>query len=105
MTEQTKTECAAFKLADGGFECQKCALAWDEGDRRPDCQTLTYARLTAAALEEAERIEQSQRALTMSGLNDPPINRFRHQGQLKRAMELRALARLVDKIKAEGKTA
>jgi hypothetical protein len=101
MTEQTNT-CAALLLPDG-WECEKCALAWDDADERPDCQTLTYARLRQAALNEAEMIEQSQRALTMGDERRPPINKFRQQGQLKRAMELRALARLVDKAREQDK--
>jgi hypothetical protein len=99
MTEQTKPACAALQLTDG-WKCEKCALAWDDGDRRPPCEPLTFTRLKDAALGEAERIEQSQWALTMGGLNDPPINKFRNLERLKRAMELRALARMVDKVRA-----
>lgn len=102
MTEQTNTTCVALKLADNTYECEKCALAWDYGDKAPACLTLTYARLKAAALEEAERIEQSQRALTL--VNDTPgLRRFRYQPELKRAMELKALARLVDKLREQTK--
>jgi hypothetical protein len=101
MTDQTdKPPCVALKLADSTWECEKCALAWDDGDKRPDCLTLTYGRLAAAATEQAERIEQSQRALTL--VNDTPgLRRFRHQGELKRAMELRALVKLVDRVREE----
>lgn len=100
MTDQTKPACVALKLSDSTWECEKCALAWDDGDTRPDCQKLTYARLAAAALEEAERIEQSQRALVLVNAT-PGLRRFRHQGELKRAMELRAVARMVDRVREE----
>jgi hypothetical protein len=94
--------CVALKLSDSTWECEKCALAWDDGDKQPDCLKLTYARLAAAALEEAERIEQSQRALVL--VNDTlGLRRFRHQGEIKRAMELRAVARLVDKTREQDK--
>lgn len=97
-----KQDCAAEHLATG-WECKRCALAWDDIDRRPDCSPLTYARLAAAATAEAERIESSQAALTVGDELNPPIRRFRYQPQLQRAMELRALAELVEKYKALAK--
>jgi hypothetical protein len=89
------TECAAIKQADGRTACERCALAWDDGDTRPPCSPLTYARLALAAIAEAERIEQSQDALIECG-----SRKFRYQPALARALELRKLASLVDKFKA-----
>lgn len=91
------SECAAVEL-DEGMECERCALAWDKADARPPCAPVTFARLRAAALAAAERIEQSQRALVAAGLRG-----FRHQPALAHAMELRRLAALVDAAKAAAK--
>lgn len=87
-------DCQAAPFEGGVWECGRCALAWHEDDRRPPCSPVTYTRLEAAAIEEATKIEQSQRALVAAGLRVRP-----HQPALKRAMELRAIARLVEKIK------
>jgi hypothetical protein len=86
-------KCEAVRIAGVGCECGRCALAWDEGDVRPVCAPVTYARLRDAALTAAERIEQSQRALVAAG-----DRRFRYQPEMQRAMELRAIVRLIDKI-------
>ncbi len=91
--------CKAIKLADG-WECQTCALGWDDGDAKPACQKLTYRRLYEALHDEAMRIEQSQRALT-AGVD--PVNRFRNQDRIRRALELRAAGALIAKGK-EGKS-
>jgi len=91
------SECAAVETGEG-FECDRCALAWDARDARPPCAAVTFTRLRDAALDEADRIEQSQRALVAAGLRA-----FRHQPRLMRAMELRRLAALVDTAKAATK--
>jgi hypothetical protein len=102
MTDTTaKNACSALQLA-GGWECERCALAWDAADTTPACEPVTFTRLRNAALDEAERIEQSQRALTSDAGGMPPLRKLRYQPQLKRAMELRALARMVDKAKEKA---
>lgn len=83
--------CAAI-LVGGTFECERCALAWDDGDRPPLCSTLTYARLKQAAEDEADRIRQSLDAI----IEARPEQKFRNKEQLKKRMEFLALARLVD---------
>lgn len=88
-TTTAPIECKAQLLADG-WECEKCALAWDDGDKAPSCQPLTFKRLHDAAIDEAERIEGSQRALVAS-----EMRKHRYQQALSRAQELRALARMV----------
>jgi hypothetical protein len=99
MAAAKAADCAAI-LAAGGWECQRCALAWDDGDTAPPCEPLTYARLIDACTGEAERLEQSQRALTAG---PEPINKFRNQAMLKRACELRAMQTLIVKAKERGK--
>jgi hypothetical protein len=96
--------CAAVLSAGGTWECERCALAWDDGDKAPACSTVTYSRLRAVAEEEAERIRQSQDAI----LEARPQQRFRNQEQLTKRMAFLALVRLIDKIKAadvKGKAA
>lgn len=84
---------------DGAMVCERCCLAWDVDDKPPPCAAVTFTRLRDAALAEAERIEQSQRALVAAGLRA-----HRYQPALARALELRRLARLVELHKAkEGK--
>ncbi len=92
-----KNECAAEQFAEG-WECERCALAWDDGDRPPPCLALTFTRMRLAAIEESERIESSQRALVADTPTSPPLRKHRYQPQLKRAMELRAVARLIDRV-------
>jgi hypothetical protein len=99
IEEPPAPACDALRLADGDgrfWQCDRCALAWDDGDVRPRCNRLTYARLIEAAMAEAIRIEASQNALVAKD-----DRKFRHQGQLQRAMELRALARLAVKAKEQ----
>jgi hypothetical protein len=83
-------------LIDGMWQCAACALAWDDGDAKPPCRPLTYARLIEGAMDEAVRIESAQAALVAAG-----DRQFRHQGQLRRAQELRALVRLAVKTREE----
>jgi hypothetical protein len=85
-------KCEALLYADG-FECERCAFGWDDGETPPTCSPLTLARLKAAAIEEAERIEASQRALIAAG-----DRKRRYVPAVKRALELRALARLVERV-------
>lgn len=47
-----KNECAAEQFAEG-WECERCALAWDDGDRPPPCLALTFTRMRLAAIEES----------------------------------------------------
>jgi len=95
-----KPTCAAQQLTDG-WVCERCGLAWDDGDAVPSCLPMTFARMRTAAIEEAERIESSQRALVEDDHPLPPLRKYRHQPQLKRAMELRAVARPIDRITAD----
>jgi hypothetical protein len=97
MTATEKPACSAQLLTDG-WECQACGLAWDDGDAQPSCNPMTFARMLAATLEEAEELEQSQRALTEKDGLHPPFRKYRYQPKLQRAMELRACARLIEKV-------
>ena len=86
------------------MQCQRCGLAWDIADARPSCEPMTYARLAQAAADAADHLEQSEAAWTAGDPNDPdpakrPLRRYRLQANLKRAMEWRALARMVDAFK------
>jgi hypothetical protein len=85
--------CAAIQMTDG-MECERCALAWDVDDVTPACGTVTFVRMRTAAIEEAERIEATQRALTAA----PAMRKYRDQAQLRHAMEFRAIARLIDRV-------
>ena len=94
-TKQTQ-ECAAVLLG-AIWECERCALSWQDGDKAPSCSPLTYARLIARAEGEADRIRQSLDAVAEAW---PPGHKlhqpFRNQGQLTARMEFLALARLVE---------
>jgi HD superfamily phosphodiesterase len=85
-------------LLTDGWECERCGLAWDDGDKAPPCLPMTFARMRQAALEEAERIEFSQSALTTSTATSPALRDRRYQPLLKRAMELRAIVNLIDRV-------
>ncbi len=91
-----KADCQALE-SDAGFECERCCLAWDRDDARPACQAVTFTRLRDALLDEAHRIEGSQRALVEAG-----VRGFRHQPALATALALRRVARLVDDAKARA---
>ena len=100
MSEQISMPCAAQQLSSG-WECERCGLAWDDGDTPPACLPMTFARMRDAALSEAERIETSQDVLVMDTPSSPPIRTYRYQPMLKRAQELRACAKLIDRIVAD----
>jgi hypothetical protein len=91
--------CQALRLAEG-WECEKCALAWDEGDTKPACATLTYTRLAIALDAEAASIEASQRALVEP---PDPIRKFRVQKRLQRACELRAAVKIINRAAEESR--
>jgi hypothetical protein len=92
-------KCEAVRLATG-WECEKCALAWDEGDAKPACSPLTYTRLALALDDEAIRIAQSQEALV---IGPDPIRTFRVQERLQRACELRAAMKIVHRAAEESR--
>lgn len=102
MPETPTDLCKAALIAGEGWQCERCALAWDDGDAKPNCQPLTYGRLIAAAEAEAERIVQSQRAIAEAW---PPGHKlhqqFRNKGELKKRMEFLALQKLAEKVQAE----
>ncbi|MDQ2084774.1 hypothetical protein RA307_31735 [Xanthobacteraceae bacterium Astr-EGSB] len=92
---------------DGRHWCGRCGLA---GAAEPACKTpaecgVTLALMREAALAEASRIEDSvDAAVAMAGrmvaggavtLAEP------HMGLLRRAVALRSLARLVDRVMAD----
>jgi hypothetical protein len=83
------------------WECERCGLAWDDGDKPPACLPMTFARMRDAALTEAERIESSQDALVMNTPTSPPLRTYRYQPALKHAQELRACAKLIDRVVAD----
>lgn len=83
--------CAAI-LAGALWECERCALSWQDGDKAPACSPVTYARLKARAEAEAARIQQAQDAI----IEARPQQRFRNREQLTARMEFLALARLVE---------
>jgi hypothetical protein len=94
VTEKTAaTECQALLDGAGRWNCDRCALAWIDGDKPPACLRTTYARLYDTAVAEAERIEQTQRALVESGIRKCP-----DQEQLRKAMEFLAIGRLVQRF-------
>jgi hypothetical protein len=99
--DKTPTVVCVAQQLGSGWECERCGLAWDEGDKAPACLPMTFARMRDAALTEAERIEQSQDALVMNTPTSPPIRTYRYQPQLKRAQELRACAKLIDRVVAD----
>ena len=94
----TKETCTAALIAAEGWQCERCALAWDEDDAAPACQPLTYGRLIMAAESEAERLAQSMRAI----LEIRPEQKFRNKGQLKARMEFLALAKLAEKLRNDS---
>jgi hypothetical protein len=88
--------CAARPSADGIVECEKCALAWSATDKPPPCEPITYTRLVDVVMNEAFRIECTQRALMAAGLRERP-----NAAELRRAAELRAVAKLIGKYQDE----
>jgi hypothetical protein len=88
------SDCAAKPAAGGVFECERCAQAWEDGDKPLVCRVLTNQRLREVAADEAARIEQSQRALVAAGLRER-----RSAEMLSRAMEFRVMVRLFDKAR------
>jgi hypothetical protein len=102
MSEQkTPTVVCVAQQLTSGWECERCGLAWDDGDAPPACLPMTFARMRDAALTEAERIESSQDALVMNTPTSPPIRTYRYQPMLRRAQELRACAKLIDRVVAD----
>jgi hypothetical protein len=102
-----KEKTCSAELVGTVRQCLRCALAWDDGDMAPACEPLTYPRLAAAALAEAALLEEAASLSTRGDPNDPdplkrPVCRFRDQAALKRAMEMRALARMVGRAKGAG---
>lgn len=91
-----RANCEAQEV-QGAMQCMRCGLAWDIADWRPSCQPMTFARLAQAAGDAADYLEQSEAAWTTG---EKSLRRFRLQSNLKRAMEFRALARMVDAFKA-----
>ena len=102
MPDTPADPCKAALIAGEGWQCERCALACDEGDTKPNCQPLTYGRLIAAAEAEAERIAQSQRAISAAFMpGEPGYRRFRNKGELKKRMEFLALQKLAEKVQAD----
>ena len=99
--DQAKAGKCAATMAGSIWECERCALAWEDGDKPPACLALTYERLIDLVVSEAHRIESTQRALVAVGDRER-----RHQGELGRAMAFRALVKLIAKVRdAKGAAA
>lgn len=94
MTDKPADTCKVIKHDDDVWRCDACAIAYhDRQVPRPGCAPVTYTRLRDAALDEAGRLEQSQRALVAAGLREIPSGE-----KLTRAMEFFAIVRLIDKL-------
>lgn len=91
MSNEPTHECEARPIA-AAMVCDRCALAWDVGDTPPACVPLTFARMRAAAVTEAELIEGSAGAAVAAG-----FRQYRHQTTLKRSLELHGVVRLIDR--------
>lgn len=95
MPDARPGQCAAVLTAGDGWQCERCALAWDDGDEPPACRPVTYGRLIAAAENEADRIRQSLDAIR----EIRPEQRFRNQGELKKRMEFLKLMKLAETMR------
>ena len=98
MTDQKdlKQECQLKPDAAGGMTCDRCAVGCDVGDTPPACLPLTFRRMRASVLAEAERIEASAGAAVANG-----FRKYRDKGALQSALELRKLADLTDRCTAD----
>jgi len=99
MTEkdlQQKPECQAKPDTCGAMTCERCAVAWDIGDTPAACTPLTFRRMRASVLSEADRIEASAGAAVKNG-----FRKYRDKAALQSAAELRKLAELTDRCTSD----
>jgi hypothetical protein len=95
--QKQQPECQLKPDGAGGMTCARCAVACDIGDTPPACLKLTFSRMRASVIAEAERIEASSRAAVAAG-----FRRYRDKAALQTSLELHKLAELIDRCTSDS---
>lgn len=88
--------CQAYRRDDGLMKCDRCARAWPVNGARKECGAVTFKWMRYVVEVEAQHIEASQAALITVGVAKLPDVQ-----QIEKALVLRAVVRLIDRVTSD----